>query len=445
MSEENNSSAPGSTAGPPDDGDPSLALAQAYAGDDWRARLARKKDKDGDYVEPPQYLAILRNVVTILQQDPAWQGLIAFDEFSGRVMKLRAPPYPGAVGEWSDYDDASLVLWLSEHYAMEPKDAMILKAVQIVAERNSFHEVRRYLEGLSSKGEQQLSYWLQAYLGVQAKPGSEEERYVQAVARKWMIGAVARIMRPGTKMDNVLILEGPQGSLKSTAARTLACDWFTDSPIRIGDREGYMIIRGRWICELAELDALNKADSSTAKMFFSQSEDRYRSPWGKRPADVKRQCAFVGTVNHEQYLRDETGGRRYWPVKCGTVDIPGLREARDQLWAEALAAFRAGEPWWVLPEEVALFHEQQDRRYVGDAWQEKIAAWMTENYCTEVSISQMMGLALGMDAAKWTRADQMRVGTILTRLGWQRRRSVKEGPDGVRAWIYCRPVLPMSH
>lgn len=427
---------------PPAPSSPAAAFDAAFAGDNWRERLAWKRDRDGEFAG---YLAILRNVVTILQEHRAWRGLLAFDEFSGRVVKLREPPYPGGAGEWSDYDDASLVLWLSVEFGVEPKDQVMLKAVQIVAERNRYHEVRQYLQGLKWDQSPRLSYWLQAWAGAGAKPGTDHERYVQAVGRKWMIAAVARIMRPGCKADNVLILEGPQGSLKSTAARTLAGSWFTDAPLKLGDREASMIIRGRWIVELSELDSLNKAESSTAKAFFSQNEDRYRSPWGKRPADVARQCVFIGSVNHAQYLRDDTGARRYWPVRCGEIDIPGLREARDQLWAEAMAAYLAGEPWWLLPEDRALFGEQQDQRYIGDAWQDQILIWLAENYRSEVSTSELLGHALKLDMAKWTRADQMRVAAIMARMGWERRRSSEKGADGVRPWIYRAPVLPVPH
>lgn len=409
-----------------------VIAADFAAADKWRDALSRT---DRGAIQPT-----LRNVVEILRRDTEWDGVIGYDEFSGRCMKRKPPPFSVAdVGEWSDLDDSRLRLWLSQKYGFEPKREVIMDAVHLCADGNRFHQVRGWLRALKWDGQPRLAYWLAAYLGAEPSP------YTQAVARKWLIASVARIMRPGCKADNVLILEGAQGLGKSTALAILGGDYFTDAPFKLGDKEGFQIIRGRWIVELSELDSFNKAESSSAKLFFSQYVDRYRDPWGKRPSDVPRQCVFAGSVNHDTYLKDDTGNRRYWPVKCTRADLVDLRADRDQLFAEAVAAYDAGERWDVLPEERPMFEAEQEQRYVGDAWETRINSWLEDGdeagvKRDRVTMAQVLSGALHLDSSKWTRAEQIRAGTVMRRLGWVRRRERIENGGNRLEWVYIRPV-----
>ena len=167
------------------------------------------------------------------------------------------------------------------------------------------------------------------FLGVPDSP------FVRAVGAKWMISAVARIFKPGCKADCALILEGLQGLGKSTAARVIADPWFSDEIAEFGSKDAAMQLSGVWVIELAELDSMNRAGVDVVKSFISRSNDRFRPPYGRRVTEVRRQCVFVGTVNGNDYLKDETGGRRFWPVQCESIDIDALRRNRTQLWAEA--------------------------------------------------------------------------------------------------------------
>lgn len=407
--------------------------AAAFAEGDWGGRADARLATD----PKGNILPSVDNVTTILRHDPAWKEVIAYNEFSGLVVKRAQPPFDwGAeMGEWTDMDDARTENWFAQHYGMRrlPENAL-QRGVALAADANRFHDVREYLQGLKWDGIERLSQWLHLYLGV------ESSEYAALVGTKYLVGAVARVMRYPVKVDNVLILEGPQGAGKSTALKALFDPWFTDAAFEIGTTDGYQIIRGMWGVELAELDSFNRAESSRSKSFFSREVDRYRNPYGRKPVNVPRQCVFVGSVNHATYLKDDSGNRRYMPVRVGYIDIEELANDRDQLWAEALRAYLDDVPWWVRASETALFTEQQDQRYIGDAFEDRIREWLYEDkdalVLKQVRTADILGRALGLEMAKWTPAEQQRIGRIMARIGWPRR---KAGGRDDREWVYCRP------
>ena len=169
--------------------------------------------------------------------------------------------------------------------------------------------------------------------------------------------------------------------------------------------------------------------------------DTYRESYGRRVLDVPRQCVFVGTTNQDEYLKDDTGNRRYWPVMCTKVSLDGLRAERDQLWAEAVACYRAGHPWWVERDEAEIFAAEQDQRYQADMWEEPIIAYLSQPTAGEsVTGAQILEKALNIDPSHWGKPEQMRVGKIMHRLKWPRRRQSKpDRPTGSRGYVYVRP------
>lgn len=403
-----------------------MAVVRPAAQGGWKDKLQRS---ESGALHPHAY-----NVQLILGNDERWAGVIAINEFSSKIVKRRTPPYGGSASEWSDLDDARVVMWLAEQYNLRVRAPAVVEAVAVVAAENAWHPVRQYLEGLEWDRQGRLDFWLTAGLGV------ESSSYTLKVGVRWMISAVARIMEPGCKADSVLILEGAQGAGKSTALSVLAGEWFMDSPFALGDKEAYQAIRGKWVVELGELDAFNKAESTKAKQFFSAYIDTYRESYGRRTIDVPRQCVFAGTTNQDEYLKDTTGNRRYWPVLCTQVDIEYLREVRDQLWAEALARYRAGERWWVERHEADEFAEQQDARYMVDAWEHPIREWLEQPDRHDVITGdQIFASALKLDLGHWGKPEQMRVGHIMHRLGWKRKRLPAAGRSGIRPWGYQRP------
>jgi predicted P-loop ATPase len=384
----------------------------------------------------------IANVVTILGNDAPWEDVLVFDEFAHCVEKAVPPPWhehdkPSICsaddGPWRDEDTSRTSAWLAREYGIKASPEIVHRAVKLVAERSPVHPIRTYLEALSWDGTPRVETWLLAYLGAHDSP------YARLVGQWWLISAVARIMRPGCKVDHVLILEGPQGQKKSTALRVLAGDkYFVDTAFDVGNKDAYLQIRKAWIVELAELSTLSRAEAARAKAFFTSSTDTYRPPYGHEVVAVPRQQVFAGTVNEEEYLKDDTGNRRYWPVMVGAVDIDALVHDRNQLWAEAVEMWRNEEKWYPTSAiEDQLCQVEQDKRLIVDPWRPLIERWLFDTRSLSPSTLDVLTSALGVNPSAVNRTQSIRVGNILRQLGGKRRQMRRQ--DGQRVWVYDIP------
>lgn len=388
------------------------------------------------------------NVRLILEHVAEWSGVLAWCDFSQRIICRAPPPFAGAPrGEWTDAHDTELRHWLAGRFRFEAKKTDIADAVLGVALAHRYHPVLDYLDTLVWDGRSRLHSWLQTYLGAADNandPGlddrmrADRDKYFAWVGPWWLIQSIARVRRPGCKADNVLILEGEQGVMKSTALKVLySPDWFSDTRIDIGSKDAMLAMQGTWCVELAELDAMNKADMRTAKAYFSSAEDRFRLPYGHRLGRFPRQSVMAGTTNQREYLQDLTGNRRYWPIACGRIDIEGLAADRDQLWAEAQMRYGRQARWWAeTPEEKSIIAEQQGERVAGDVWEARIQLYLTARLraCTPaqrvslfVPMDAIMESALGMLAKDMRRPEQTRCGAIVQALGWHNTRPTLDG------------------
>ncbi|MFN4016719.1 MAG: VapE domain-containing protein [Reyranella sp.] len=397
------------------------------------------------------------NVITALSCDEAFAGALVFDEFRQEIMVARKLPWDDQAlplpRPWADADDVRCAEWLQRREINVPP-VVVSRSITAVARDVRIHPVRDYLNALVWDGESRLDAWALTYLGAEDTPLN------RAFGALWAISAIARIMQPGAKADHMLILEGPQGARKSTALKVLAgADWFTDELAEIGSKDAAQQMRGVWIIEIAELDAIGRAEVSRIKAFLSRTVDRYRPPYGRYVIDVPRQCVFAGSVNPDTYLRDETGNRRFWPLRCGAIDLDGLRRDRDQLWAEAVVRFREGAIWWLAdPVLIAMADAAQSERMQSDAWDGLIEHWIgfqrrrvNRGYTgyddwqeeevrrsaplTDVSVGEILEQAIGIEPGRWTRADQMRVTAWLKANGWSR---YQARADVGREWRYRR-------
>lgn len=291
----------------------------------------------------------------------------------------------------------------------------IAQALSMLARRRTTHPVRDYLQRLTWDGKERLELELPQLLGHQAA-GLEAR-----LLFRWFLSAVARAMRPGCKVDTVLVLIGDQGTRKSSFFDALGGEWFTDAPVAVGDTDGMMVMREKWIVEWAELDAMRRArDQESIKAFLSARVDFFRAPYARAPSEAPRHSVIVGTSNNPQFLHDSTGNRRFWPVEVlQRIDIDWVRAHREQLWAEAVASYRKGEQWWLTDEEDELLRDVHKQHEVHDAWHDVIGDWCESHFQTEVTAAQVLHEALKKDVDSWSDGDAKRVAKVLQALGWK--------------------------
>lgn len=283
--------------------------------------------------------------------------------------------------------------------------------------KHRVHPVKSYLEKITWDGVSRLDTWLSRYAE------ASDTELNRSVGSKFMIAAVRRINHPGTKFDTMLVLEGEQGTCKSSLLRTLAVNesWFSDSlPLNADSKVIIEQTSGKWIIEACELQGLRKSDSEALKAMLSRSVDRARLAYGRLTEEVPRSCVFAGTTNSAEYLRDPTGHRRFWPVSTGRIDLEALLEDRDQLWAEAVHRERIGESITLPPELWNEAAQVQGAREIADPWLDRLGE-LLEGLVGRISTVNLFE-ALGVDLAKANQADKGRVGAAMKRLGWAKSR-----------------------
>jgi len=314
--------------------------------DDWITQL--EVDRKGNYYNT------IDNIAIILANDPFFKNNIAFDEFEHRAVAKRDLPWRRVDHKTrflTDRDDDNLEHYLEKVYKIT--STKLEKALNVIYERNLFHPVKEYLSKQKWDGIERVERLFIDYMG------AAESEYTKAVTRKTLAAAVARVFQPGIKFDYVLTLIGEQGQQKSSLLKKLGREWFTDTfnLHMLQSKEGYEQIRGVWIVEIGEMAGMAKAEVERIKGFISSQEDRYRQAYGRRVENYPRQCIFFGTTNKPDFLRDQTGNRRFWPVainpegalKNVSQDLDS--EEVNQVWAEAVAMYQRGEKLY-LPEKL---------------------------------------------------------------------------------------------
>jgi predicted P-loop ATPase len=389
--------------------------------------LAKGERDDSD-----RLIANVANVLLALRENPVIATSFALDEMRRASMVLK--PIPGRGGRSKDNRPEAMprpvtdtdVTLLQEYLQTLglPRIgvATIHQAVDRRAVECAYHPLADYLTGLAWDGQKRIDAWLSRYLGADPSP------YVDAIGEMFLVAMVARVLRPGCKVDYMLVLEGEQGEGKSQACAILAGEYFSDSlPDLFHAKDASQHLRGRWLIEVGELKAIKGVDKETLKAFLTRTEERYRPPHGRKEVFEPRQCIFVGTTNpSEGYLEDETGNRRFWPVKTGAIDLEALAGDRDQLLAEAVHAYHAGMQWWPDREfERNFIKPQQEARRIVDAWAEPIGAFLATK--TTVTIGNVAREAVGIGTKNVQPRDSKRIADIMTSLEWRKSEKVRDG------------------
>lgn len=399
------------------------------------------------------------NVMAILSGDHRWRGVIAFDAFTETPILTRQPPQratdhvkvvPGS--PWTPQDSTRTAAWLFDVYRLKVASGLVSEAMLAVAQHGAVHPVCNYLDSLRWDGVARLDEFFPLYCG--SDPGD----YARGVARLLFLAAVARVRKPGCKVDTLPVLEGTQGGGKSSLILALAGEsWFADTPLPIGDKDALQQLRGVWLYEVAELAAFKGRDATRIKSFVSSPVDHYRPSYEPRARTVKRQCVFIGTTNEDHYLQDATGARRFWPIKIRRVDLDAVRRDRDQLWSEADRRFTAGEPYWPDAKLDALGAEATDERYEGDPWTEPLQAWLAHPVRREplsgggiheepidpadgITMADVLRFGCGIARERQGRPEQRRAVEILRASGWVR--GAQRRIDGRRERLWSPSPAP---
>lgn len=292
----------------------------------------------------------IENIKIILENDLNLKKRFRLNEFEKREMVVGGVPWDKdkAARCMTDLDDAELRGYMEKVYQLTTW-SKIKDALDSVIKVNAYHPIKDYLNRLEWDGVERVDTLLIDYLG------AEDSEYTRTVTRKSLVAAVARVYQPGIKYDYTLTLVGGQGIGKSTILRKLGCKWFSDSFATVQGKEAIEQVQGVWIIEISELAGLKKAEEEAIKQFISKQCDRYRAAYGKRVEDYPRQCAFFGTTNTFNFLKDKTGNRRFWPIACESQepvkDIFKLsQDDIDQIWAEVYHLYKKKETLYLPPE-----------------------------------------------------------------------------------------------
>lgn len=404
------------------------------------AKRRRERKANGDDRQRRR-LANLYNIVQFVAEQPNWRDAVQCNQLTEDIEVCEPYPprdaEPRAMRPLKEPDDVvGAMLWLQANGWRAAK-SVTLDMLYYLASKNAHHPVRDYLTSLRWDGVARVGKLFLHYFNA-AVPDDEQEvrdrhvAYLEHAATCFMVSAVARIIQPGCKVDYLPVLIGDQGLGKSEGLRALCTDpaWFSDDlSTNLIDRDTKESLRGKWIIELAEIPHVRR-DVEKVKAFFSRRTDRYRRAYAMLTQDHQRQCVFIGTSNDLE-LVDASGNRRFWPVEvAGPIETATITADRDQLWAEALALYRQGTPWWLAPRIETIAVEMQEAFGEHDIWQDKIDAWLPR--LGPFTLDQVFVGPLGYsDTSMIPKSDQNRAAVCLKRLGYRRRRCRR---DGLRAW-----------
>jgi predicted P-loop ATPase len=385
---------------------------------DWRS-LIRRSDTGKPIVD-------IRNVLIILRNEPAFRGCFGFDEMHQAIKVLDYPPIcGGAEGgaeppRFADREDSTrLQEFLQQLGLARLGREAVEDALAEFARERTFHPVRDYLNKVGDAWDGQPLIGQFLHLGL----GCPDDEYHRQIGGMFLMSMVARVMRPGCQCDYMLVLEGPQGEEKSKFCRLLAGeDYFSDHLPRLeGDQVRVsMHMRGKWLIEISELSAFSKSEAGALKAFLTRREEIYCPKYERKERREARQGVFVGTTNDDEYIRDDTGGRRYWPAKVVKVDLDWVERHRDALFGEAVKLIRNKHQYW--PDrlfEKSIIAPKQDARQVFDQWTDRVLEIAMElEVVTIPAVWEKMGTneadgSVRTDITKLDMVAQKRIGGIL--------------------------------
>jgi hypothetical protein len=413
-----------------DDTAAQIAALPAVAGPPGAPLPAFTRDRSG------RIEAELNNLLLALPREDLTGAAVARDTFKACTMW-------GEGGVWRRFTDTDYTRLRSmlERKGFKPVGAdMMRHAVAQHAEDHQFDSAQQWADGLAWDGVPRVERFLSAYFSVADTP------YARAVSRYLWTALAGRCLVPGCKADMVPVFVGAQGVGKTTAVLALAPtpDTFVEVDLTRKDDDTSRMLCGRLVGEIAELKGLHGRDSDYIKSFLSRTHEAWIEKWHTTPTEFGRRLLMIGTGNNAEFLDDETGERRWLPVAVGRVDVPGIEAARDQLWAEGVALFKAGGVAWADAQRLAV--AEHGKFKITDIWHPLIERWLGRDSMDGESAEKrgdapftaltLLTSAVGISADRANRAAEMRVARVLRQLGYEQER-VRVGNKQVRQWVKC--------
>ncbi|SPB16082.1 virulence protein E [Caballeronia novacaledonica] len=406
--------------------------------------------RPSDEIEPPAHeppaenagkaklrKASAADLADLLAADPALAPALRFNMFRRRVAVVASLPWEHDGDTLVDTDLAELQVYAETRHRLIASIDALYVAVNMHAWRHRFNPLRDYLLSLQWDGVRRLDTWLAVYCG------AARNKFNSAAGRKTLVGAVARAVQPGVKLDTMLVLEGEQGIFKSTLIRELAgAEYFNDAMLNFADARGAAEqMQGCWLWEVSELAGMSRAEVTAIKRFLSASEDKVRHVFKRMAETVPRSCVFIGTTNPDatgEYLRDSSGARRFWPVAVRRINIAAIRRDRDQLWAEAVAAFVASEKHWLEDRSVIKSQvKEAQKRTVTSPWIERTQRYIDANPLKNtLTTAEIFEAARGRSADSRSSEDLKHIADALTKAGFCKKSTnkrnvwIRSGTDG---------------
>jgi predicted P-loop ATPase len=365
----------------------------------------------------------LANFAKLLESLDPWRGKIWHDTFLERTLTTAFSDTPR---EWTDEHTLQACVWIQTRFGIAAaSSASVYEAVLYVADRDKRNVLADWLNALTWDGVSRLADLMPTGFG------TASDAYHIRVGECWLLSLVARALQPGCKVDTMPVFEGSQGLGKSSALAILGGKWFGECHEDFGSKDFVLSLSGKWLIEVAEMHSFRRQDVDRLKGIMSTCIDRIRRPYGRATEDHPRQSVFAGTTNRDDWHKDDTGGRRFWPVRCGHINPEWLRDNREQLFAEAVSRFKAGETWWSVPvaEAAAQIHERRPE----DPWEEEVLSCLVKGkrYSTTDLLS-----SVGVTIDRQDNSARRRIGSIMRGLGWKSQSVRESGPSKVKRWVH---------
>lgn len=351
------------------------------------------------------------NVVKVLEGFSEFKEGIWFDNFQRRIFTT----WKSKKREWTDADDLQIQRFMQNKIGLtRTAKQTVQDAVSLHAHNNRTNEFEEWIKSLTWDGVERCEYFFDNYMGA---PHGD---YCRAVSKSFWVGMVARGCSPGCQLDTMIILEGEQGTFKSSALRAIGGKWFSEVHKSVKDTDFPLIFHGKLLLEFGEFNSFRRAEINAIKGIVTNRIDRLRSPYGKRFEDYPRTCSFVATTNDDAYLGDVTGARRFLPIRTSKIDLEDIIKFREQFFAEAYQLFKAGTPWWIFPESAK---DEQEIRRQTDEWELPLRDNLEADLRSQFTIWEIAKEFLDIPLPDLNKPTQQRIGQCLRAIGLERCKS----------------------